>query len=87
MKNKRAFTLVELLMSMALLMILISISSPAYQYLFSQRALINSSEQLYQFLRLANLTSVKNNKKVYVHFCQWQSTNVWRMALSEQGQL
>ena len=85
MKNKRAFTLVELLISMALLMILISISSPAYQYFFSQRALINSSEQLYQFFRFANLTSVKNNKKVYVHFCQWKNTNIWRMALSEKS--
>lgn len=83
MKKQRAFTLVELLISMAVLMILIFIASQDYSALFSKQALTASGERLYQFLSLAKSQSIKLNKKVYVHFCQEGTTQSWGMALSD----
>lgn len=83
MKKQKGFTLIELLIAMSVLMILISIASPAYNQLFSKQALVASGERLFQFLGFAKSQSIKYNKKVYVHFCQQGSTQKWRMAMSE----
>lgn len=85
MRKQQAFTLMELLITMTVLMILISVASQNYNSLFAHQALGKSGERLYQFLRLANVESIKLNKKVYVHFCQQQTSDRWLMALSEQS--
>lgn len=79
-----AFTLVELLISLAVLMILASVASQSYNQLFTQQALVASTENLYQFLVFAKSESIKYNQKVYVHFCQNGTSNEWRMAQSDQ---
>ena len=83
MKKQNAFTLIELLISLAVLMILIFIASQDYSRFFSRQALQASGENLYQFLGLAKSQSIKFNKKVYVHFCQKANTQAWDMAISE----
>tara|TARA_R110001583_G_scaffold10698_3_gene49060 strand:+ start:620 stop:1144 length:525 start_codon:yes stop_codon:yes gene_type:complete len=83
MKKQRAFTLIEMLIAMAVLLILMSVASQSYHHLFAHQALVSSAEKLYQFLRLAKEESIKQNKKVYVHFCENSTTPEWRMALSE----
>lgn len=85
MRKPHAFSLIELLITMAVLIILIAVANQSYKRLFSQQALTASVERLYQFLHLASSTSVKYNKKVYVHFCQQGTTARWMMALSEQS--
>jgi type IV fimbrial biogenesis protein FimT len=85
MKKQGAFTLIELLIAMAVVVILMSVASQSYKHLFSHQALVSSAEKLYQFLRLANEESIKQNKKVYVHFCKSNTTSEWRMALSENN--
>ncbi|WP_413699849.1 Tfp pilus assembly protein FimT/FimU [Psychromonas sp. KJ10-10] len=83
MKKQNAFTLIELLVAMTVLLILIAIGSQSYHRLFAHQALVSSAEKLYQFLKLANEESIKENKKVYVHFCQKGASSEWKMALSE----
>ena len=83
MKKQNAFTLIELLIAMAVLLILIAVGSQSYHRLFAHQALVASAERLYQFLKLANEEAIKENKKVYVHFCQKAAASEWRMALSE----
>lgn len=85
MKRQNAFTVLELLISLALLMILISIASQNYNHLFSQQALVASTDKLYHFLVLAKSQSIKFNKKIYVHFCEHKETHEWRMAQSENA--
>jgi len=75
----------ELIVTLAVLMILISIGVRSYSGIFSQQALIQRTERLYHFLRLANSQSIKLNKKVYVHFCQLSNTGTWKMAMAEQS--
>ncbi|WP_435235117.1 GspH/FimT family pseudopilin [Psychromonas sp. PT13] len=75
-------TLIELMISLAVLAILMSIGIASYSGLFSQQALINRTERIYHFLRLANTQAVKFNHKVYVQFCQLSTTDNWKMAMS-----
>ena len=85
MKKQQAFTLIELLISLAVLMILIAVANQSYHQLFSQQALVANADRVYQFLGLAKSQSIKYNKKVFVHFCQQGATQEWRMAQSENS--
>ncbi|MCW8994375.1 MAG: GspH/FimT family pseudopilin [Psychromonas sp.] len=82
--NWTGFTLIELIVVLAVLAILISVGVGSYRGVFSQHALIQRTERLYHFLRLAQSQSIKLNKKIYVHFCQSGSSGTWKMAMAEQ---
>lgn len=84
-RNSSGLTLMELLISLLLLSILISIGIASYSGIFSQQALIQRTERVYHFLRLAKSQAVKLNQKVYVKFCESGSDLGWRMAMSEQS--
>lgn len=84
-RNSAGFTLIELMVSLAILMILIFIGISSYERIFSQQELIQRTARLYHFLRLANSQSIKLNKKVYVRFCQLGNTGVWKMAMADQS--
>lgn len=84
-RNITGVTLIELIVTLAVLGILISIGVNAYSGIFSQQELIQRTEHLYHFLRLARSQSIKHNKKVYVHFCQFNNTGEWKMAMAEQS--
>jgi len=81
--NHSGFTLIELLVSLAVLMVLVSVSVSNYGPVFAQRALIQKTEHLYHFLRLAKTQSIQDNKQIYVHFCQFENTEIWRMAMTD----
>lgn len=83
--NKKGFTLVELMVTLVVLMILISMGVGSYGRLFAKQKLVHRTERIYHFLRLATSESIKHNKKIYVHFCQLDSTGVWKMAMAEQS--
>jgi type IV fimbrial biogenesis protein FimT len=83
MDQKEGFTLLELLVAMLVLSILVTIGIPSYNRLFMQQTLIQKSESLYYFLRLANSESIKYNKRIYVHFCQKGTTNQWKMGMTD----
>jgi len=82
MQKCNAFTFIEILISMAILVILASIATASYKHILSQQALVASTQQLYQFLTLAKSHAIKNNQQIYVHFCQQGSSQIWRMAQS-----
>ena len=80
-----AFTLIEMLLSLVVLMILISIAISSYSRLIAQQELQNKAELLYRFLHLAQSQSIKQNKKLYVHFCQFETSLEWKVALAESA--
>ncbi len=81
----RGVTLIELIVTLAVLGILMSIGVAAYSGIFSEQELIQRTERLYHFLRLARSQSIKHNKKVYVHFCQLNGSATWKMAMAEES--
>jgi len=83
MKKCNGFTLIELLVTMAILAILISISTQSYNHIFSQQELVASTQQLYQFLTFARSQAIKNNQQIYVHFCHENGSEIWRVAQSD----
>ena len=84
MHHSKGITLIELLITLLILSILVAIGIPSYRRLFSQQALIQQTEKLYHFLQLANSEAIKQNQKMYVHFCKSPSSNQWKMALTKQ---
>lgn len=79
----RGITLLELLVSLAILGILISIGVGSYHRLFAQQDLIQKSEKLYHFLRLANSHAINKNKVIYAHFCPLSNSGAWKVMMSE----
>lgn len=77
------FTLVECLLTLAVVSILTSIAVNSYSGIFAQQALVQKSERLYHFLRFAKSQSIKYNKKIYVHFCQLGNSGRWKMAMTD----
>lgn len=80
----KGVTLIELLVSLAVLGILISIGIASYNHLFAQQNLMQKSEKLYHFLRLANSQAILKNKVIYCHFCQ-VSTGAWQIMMSDNN--
>jgi len=85
MHNNKGVTLIELLITILILSILVAVVIPAYNQFFSQHALTQQAEKIYRFLRLANSEAIKQNQKMYVHFCKSPSSNEWKMALTKQA--
>ena len=83
--NYHGFTLIELLACLMVIMILVAVGIRNYGALFVQQTLIQKTEHLYYFLRLARTQAIKDNKQIYVHFCQDTNPDSWKMAMSESS--
>ncbi|MDN2663836.1 GspH/FimT family pseudopilin [Psychromonas sp. 14N.309.X.WAT.B.A12] len=77
----KGFTLVELVVTLALLSIVIAISASSYQMLLANQALSSAASKLYYTLQLAKTEAIKRNVKVYVQFCQ--QGEQWSVGMSE----
>lgn len=68
------FTLVELMVTVAVLAILLSIAVPAFQSTLDKRRLVGAAEQLYTDLQYARSEAIRQNKNVTVYFT---GTSTW----------
>ncbi|MFP5344533.1 MAG: GspH/FimT family pseudopilin, partial [Gammaproteobacteria bacterium] len=64
----KGFTLVELMVSVAVLAILLAIGIPAFQSTLDKRRLTGAAEQLYADLQFARSEAIRQNKRVTVYF-------------------
>jgi type IV fimbrial biogenesis protein FimT len=83
--NYRGFTFLELLVSLTVILILVAAGISNYEPLFAQQTLIQKTEHLYHFLRLAQTQAIKDNAQVYVHFCQDTNPDIWKIAMSDSS--
>jgi len=81
MLKDKGFTLVELMITLALLSIVIAISASSYQTLLANQALSSAANKVYYTLQLAKTEAIKRNVKVYVQFCQLGEQ--WSVGMSE----
>lgn len=68
------FTLVELMVTVAVLAILLSIAVPAFQSTLDKRRLVGAAEQLYTDLQYTRSEAIRQNKNVTVYFT---GTKTW----------
>ncbi|WP_240791500.1 GspH/FimT family pseudopilin [Psychromonas sp. SP041] len=81
MLSHRGFTFIELMITLVILGIVIAISTASFQSLITDQALSKTASQVYYTLQLAKTEAIKRNQKIYVQFCQQQST--WKMGMSD----
>lgn len=66
--NNAGFTLVELMVTVAVVAILLTIGIPAFQSTLDKRRLVGAAEQLQADLQYARSEAIKRNVRVYVSF-------------------
>ena len=66
--NNAGFTLVELMVTVAVTGILLAIAVPAFQSTLDKRRLVGAAEQLYADLQYARTEAIKRNVSVFVSF-------------------
>ncbi|VFQ42652.1 GspH/FimT family pseudopilin [Desulfoluna butyratoxydans] len=66
MKNQRGFTLLELMVAVALVAIIVSISSPAWQEFLSNRRTAGASRELYNALQHVRMKAIKEGQTITV---------------------
>jgi type IV fimbrial biogenesis protein FimT len=66
--NFRGFTLIEVLVALAIIFILALVSIPSFINLIQSRRLSTAAEQLYNTLQYARTEAIKRNANVYVSF-------------------
>ncbi|WP_175405058.1 pilus assembly FimT family protein [Salinimonas lutimaris] len=67
-KRGRGFTLIELMVTICIVLILVTLGAPSYTTWLEQTRLKNSAQQLRLFLRQAQLIALESDQPVFVHF-------------------
>lgn len=67
-QQNSGFTLVELMVTVAVLAILLTIGIPSFQGTLDKRRLTGAAEQLYADLQYARTEAIKRNARVFVSF-------------------
>jgi len=73
--HSSGFTLVELMIVVAVLAILLGIAAPSFQSMLDKRRLTGAAEQLYADLQYARSEAIRQNKIVTVYFSE--TTSPW----------
>ena len=67
-KRGKGFTLIELMITVCIVLILVTLGAPSYTTWLQQTRLKSSAQQLRLFLRQAQLIAHESNQPVFVHF-------------------
>lgn len=81
MNNKKGFTLLEVLIALAIMGILVAVAMPSFSTFYSNQRLIGAAEQVYNHLQQARTESVGRNVPVYVNFSA-SGTTTWTYGMS-----
>lgn len=70
----RGFTLIELMVVVAVMAIIASLALPSYRTIIEKRAVVSGANQVKAFITQAQMTSIKRNEFVAVNFESWTNS-------------
>lgn len=73
--HHRGFTLIEMIVTVSVLAILLTVAVPSFKDMVDKRRLVGAAEQFYGDLQAARFEAIKLNKTVAVFFTNSGSTN------------
>lgn len=82
--NNQGYTLIEILITLSLLLIILTVTIPQWQLLFNKNVLTEESDQLLAFLTYAKTLSIKHNQNMLVcrkNFNDSKTTTNWSEGL------
>lgn len=88
-ENEHGFTLVELMVTLAVLAILATVAVPAMTSFFDRQRLIEATEDLYANLQLARSEAIARFIPTYLSFTDgngtagWQSSSAWQYGIGQ----
>ncbi|WP_432696817.1 GspH/FimT family pseudopilin [Marinobacterium sp. YM272] len=80
--KESGFTLIELVVTLAVVAILVTVAAPAFRDFFENRRLTGAAQTLYADLQFARAESIKRNQAIFVKFDDTPS-NDWCYGLEE----
>ncbi len=83
-QQNSGFTLVELMVTVAVLAILLGIAIPSFQGTLDKRRIVGAAEQIYADLQYARSEAIRQNKSVTVHFRNIGTNTAWCYGMYER---
>ena len=82
-KKSSGFSLIELLITLGILVITLTIALPGFREFFDRERLINATEEVYGMLQKARMESMSRSDEIYVNFASDTGTGSWSYGLRE----
>ncbi len=83
-QQNSGFTLIELMVTVAVLAILLGIGIPSFQGTLDKRRIVGAAEQIYADLQYARSEAIRQNKPVAVHFRNTGTNTAWCYGMYER---
>jgi type IV fimbrial biogenesis protein FimT len=80
-RKSSGFSLIELLITLGILIITLTIALPGFREFFDRERLINATEEVYGMLQKARMESMSRSDEIYVNFASDSSS--WSYGLRE----
>ena len=80
-KKSSGFSLIELLITLGILVITLTIALPGFREFFDRERLINATEEVYGMLQKARMESMSRSDEMYVNFAS--DSGSWSYGLRE----
>lgn len=80
LKKRQGLTLIELLVSLGILTVLLSVALPSYQQLINKTKLVNLAQLLVEDLKLARQYALTRGEKYYFRFSDNVQTPCWSIS-------
>ena len=85
-RKSSGFSLIELLITLGILIITLTIALPGFREFFDRERLINATEEVYGMLQKARMESMARSDEIYVNFDSDTDTGTWSYGLVEGTQ-
>src|SRR5690349_5755491 len=79
---QRGFSLIEILVTTAVLAVLLAVALPSYTSFLAQKNLKNVTEDLYNFIKTGQSQALMRHKSIYISF---NTVGSWCYGMSDAG--